>query len=175
MILGLDISTSKVGLAILNEKEEIILSEFLKLNSKDSLERRAQVFHKHIYHLTMGEKIDAIYVEEPFVSFQGGSNAKTVAILQRFNGMCCYAIYHFTGIIPTLLNANSVRSQLGIKIPRGKKNKREKKKPIIDFVLNKYPEFRIEYTKQGNPAPGTDDKCDAICLALAGPNFPLTL
>lgn len=140
MILGLDISSSKIGIALLGDKEEIILSDYIKLNPKDSLERRAEIFKNYLSSLMekhgiannnhqndIGEGIKQIYVEAPFVAFSGGSSAKTVSTLQRFNGMCCYAIYHLTGIIPVLLNANSVRSKLGIKIPRGKKkSKREK-------------------------------------------------
>lgn len=45
------------------------------------------------------------------------------------------------------------------------------KKKIIEWVSAKYPnDFLVEYTRYGNPKPGTDDMADAVVIALAGLN-----
>jgi hypothetical protein len=48
----------------------------------------------------------------------------------------------------------------------------EIKKIVIDWVQNKYKNsstpFDYKTTPQGNPVPGTDDRADAIVVALAG-------
>jgi hypothetical protein len=180
MILGLDISTSKIGVALINNSNDILVFDFVKFDKSKSLEERAKSFSEYIekiineygifnnnHHDEIGQGIKKILVEEPFVSFQGGSSAKTVSVLQRYNGMCCYVIYNLTGIIPDLLNPNIVRSKLNIKIPRGTKKKSDKKKPIIEYVKLNYPKINIEYTNQGNVKPGFDDACDAVCLCNA--------
>ena len=51
------------------------------------------------------------------------------------------------------------------RFPRGSNTK----KLIIDWVSAKYPkDFTYELTRHGNPKPGTDDKADAVVVALAG-------
>ena len=41
MILGLDVSTSRIGWAIINDKQELIDSNFYKTDKKKGLEERA--------------------------------------------------------------------------------------------------------------------------------------
>jgi hypothetical protein len=52
----------------------------------------------------------------------------------------------------------------GVSIKRGE-NSKEK---VLKFILDNYPEIDIEYTKHGNPKPGSYDICDSIIIALAG-------
>jgi len=173
MILGIDASTTKVGIALLDNKNNICLSDVLIFKKLNILEHKAEVFESYIKSIQIPDKI---YIEEPVVSFSGGNMAKTIAILQRWNGMVCYSIYKTFNITPVLVNVRSARSKLGIKTPFGKnKTTREKKQPAIDFVYNRYKNtntpFLYKMTKNGNPAGGTDDRADAVVLALAGPLF----
>ena len=46
-ILGLDISSSKIGIALLNG-QEILISEVLKFKPKTSLEERAEIFEQRM-------------------------------------------------------------------------------------------------------------------------------
>ena len=41
-------------------------------------------------------------------------------------------------------------------------------KKVLQFIIDKYPDIEIQYTKHGNPKPGTFDMCDSIVIALAG-------
>lgn len=171
MILGVDCSTSKIGIALLNKDEKIIISEVVILNKHFSLEERAWNFKDKIKEIKNKFCIDSltIVMEEPFVNFKGGGgSAKTTAILHRFNGMICYILYDLFHKLPILISPRTARSKLGIKPSRKVSSQIQKKKPIIDYVSKKYGiDFIYELTPKGNPRPGTDDRADAIVLCLA--------
>ena len=167
-ILGLDVSSSKIGIAVLGEDRKILTSEVIKLKSDDSLENRALMLENKLEKLKKFYFIENIYVEEPFIAFGGGkTTAQTMATLQRFNGMCCYIVYRVFDTSPNMVQVRSARSKLGIKIPKGTAQK-DSKKYIIEYVEKNHPEFKYNLTAHGNPQPGTDDRADAIVIALYG-------
>ena len=168
-ILGLDISSSKIGISLLNG-EDIVVSEVLKFKPKTSLEERAEIFEKRMRQINKHHVVYDIFVEQPAMMFKGGkTTAFTMATLQRFNGMCCYVVNIVFEMEAELINPNSARSALGIKVPRGIPPK-AKKKFIIDHMSEKFGDsFKYNMTRQGNPQPGTDDRADALVVALAGP------
>lgn len=167
-ILGLDVSSSKIGLAILGMDKKIITSDIIKYKPETSLEERAKLLENKLLKLSKFYFITDVFVEEPFIAFGGGkTTAHTMAKLQRFNGMCCYSIFNVFETEPKMVNVRVARTKLGIKIPKGIK-KTDTKKYIIDFVQANNPEFNYNMTAHGNPVPGTDDKADAIVIALYG-------
>jgi Holliday junction resolvasome RuvABC endonuclease subunit len=169
MILGLDISTSKIGYAVINNNKDLIDFGLIKYKSNIELELRAQDFINRIDTLRRKYvNIESVFVEQPFIAFSGGkTTAVTMAKLQRFNGMCCYGLYNVFGECPSLISANQTRSLVGIKRKRGE----DIKKKVIKWVSETYPkDFTVELTRFGNPKPGTDDMADAIIVALAGLN-----
>jgi hypothetical protein len=168
-ILGLDISSSKIGIALLDD-EQIIISDVLKFKSSQSLEERAALFERRMRAIDTHHVVFDVYVEQPAIMFRGGkTTAFTMATLQRFNGMCCYALSQIFEMEASLINPNSARSVLGIKVPR-KVPSKEKKKAIIENISDRFGDrFQYNLTKHGNPQPGTDDRADALVVALAGP------
>jgi hypothetical protein len=79
--------------------------------------------------------------------------------------MCSYIAYVVFNMVPTLVNPRSARARLNLKIPRGQNTK----KIIIEWVTERYKEqFKYNMTRHGNPQPGTDDRADAIVVALGG-------
>ena len=168
-ILGLDISSSKIGIALLNG-EEIIISEVLKFKPKTSLEERAEIFERRMRQINEQHVVYDVFVEQPAMMFKGGkTTAFTMATLQRFNGMCCYIVNIVFEMEAELINPNSARSTLGIKTPRGIPP-RAKKNFIIERMSERFGDnFTYNMTRQGNPQPGTDDRADALVVALAGP------
>ena len=167
VILGLDISTSKVGLSIVDYNSNLLKCEVIKLDSKKPLEDRCLQLEQIIKNCS-NYNVNEIYVEQPFMMFSGGkTTAMTMSKLQRFNGMCCFMVRKLLGKNPALIAANRARSINGIKVKRGE----DTKKKIIEWVSAKYPnDFLVEYTRYGNPKPGTDDMADAVVIALAGLN-----
>jgi Holliday junction resolvasome RuvABC endonuclease subunit len=168
-ILGLDISSSKIGIALL-DKEKIIISEVLKFKTNISLEERAEIFERRMRQINEQHVVYDVFVEQPAMMFKGGkTTAFTMATLQRFNGMCCYVVNIVFDMEAELINPNSARSTLGIKVPRGIPSK-DKKTYIIERISEKFGEdFTYNMTRHGNPQPGTDDRADALVVALAGP------
>ncbi len=165
-ILGLDISTSVVGLAILDEDKKLLTYNAVKFKATQDLEERADFLVRGIQILDAAWRIKHVFVEQPFIAFSGGkTTAVTMSKLQRFNGMCCYGLYRVFGNSPTLIQANKARGLNEIKIPRG-----EKAKPIVlKWVEENYKEsFSYEMTRHGNPKPTTYDMADAIVVARAG-------
>ena len=168
-ILGIDVSTSRIGIAAIAENEKLLFADTLTFKNKDfSLEDKAIAFENTLRKIIEIEKLNplAVFIEEPFSAFAGGkTSANTMAKLQRFNGMCCLATRKIFDQDSTFLPARECRSLNEIKIPRGS----DTKKLIIDWVSAKYPkDFKYELTNHGNPKPGTDDKADAVVVALAG-------
>ena len=168
MILGLDVSSSKIGIAILNFDKKIVSTDLIKFKPETPLEERAKLFENKLFKLQKFYNIEEVFVEEPFIAFGGGkTTAHTMAKLQRFNGMCCYSIYNVFESVPNMVNVRAARTKLGIKIPKGTKQN-ETKKFIVEYVENNHPEFTYNKTAHGNFVPGTDDKADAIVIALYG-------
>ena len=164
--IGLDISTSKIGMAMIGEDNTLIETKLIKFKSDRSLESKTMDFAMHLATLVGLNEVLDVFVEEPASIFSmGKSSAHTLSKLQRFNGMCSYAIRIGLGMAPTLIGVRHARSTVGLKIKRGDNTKLE----VIKWVKSKYPDdFLVEMTRHGNPRPGTDDIADAVVVGLAG-------
>ena len=66
--------------------------------------------------------------------------------------------------MPEYIAAFTSRKACGIKVPRGE----NAKEVVLNYVLDKEPNFVVEYTRFGNPKPGTYDKSDSYVVAKAG-------
>ena len=94
---------------------------------------------------------------------RGGSTAKTMSILQRFNGIVSWLCFKEVGIDPQYISPISARSKCGIKVPRGKKAK----EVVMEHFLDS-GEFPIVYTRYGNVQKYCYDIADAVVVAKAG-------
>ena len=124
MILGIDVSTSKIGYCVVDTQQNLKEVNFLKFKD-GTLEERAQQFSlgelrrlKHTYNITH------IRIEAPFTMFSGGkTTAGTMSKLQRFNGMISVLAYTVFNLQPELVQSRSARSKCGIKLKRGENTK----------------------------------------------------
>ena len=165
-ILGIDISTAIVGFAVMTVDYKLVAYDKLKFKKDLTLEQRAEYFKNKVEHFDSYYCISEVFVEQPAMMFgRGKTTANTMAKLQRFNGMCCYAVYDLLKVHARLVHPNSARKKMNISIPRNVLNK---KHFIINEVVKKYPNFKYNLTRFGNPQPGTDDIADAIVVAHAG-------
>tara|TARA_E500000305_G_C3999693_1_gene226621 strand:- start:35 stop:556 length:522 start_codon:yes stop_codon:yes gene_type:complete len=164
--LGLDISTSKVGLCIMDYKFNLLETVLIKLNTKDELEDRCLQIEEFISNLEYN--ITSTYIESAYIAFSGGkTSAITMSKLQRFNGMVCFMVRKLLGQQASLLSPAKARGLVGLKIKRGENTKQK----VIEHVTRSFPnDFEYELTRHGNPKPGTDDRADAIVIAWAGLN-----
>tara|TARA_B100000963_G_scaffold348836_1_gene357021 strand:- start:630 stop:1133 length:504 start_codon:yes stop_codon:yes gene_type:complete len=165
MILGLDVSSSKIGYSIIDQDKKLLMCEFKKFKTSTSLETRALEFHSTLLDLSKKFQISKVMIEAPFVAFGGGrSSAQTVATLQRFNGMISLLVPIVFDMESEMITPAAARKKQGIKVPRGENTK----KIIIEWVSQTYPnDFIVELTRHGNPRPGTDDMADSVLVALA--------
>ena len=101
MILGLDVSTNRTGWAIINDKQELVDSDFYKTKPKTPLEERATALKDNVLEPIMKlHDITEIRIEEPFMMFSGGkTTARTMSSLQRFNGMVSLIAHQLLGSI----------------------------------------------------------------------------
>ena len=178
MILGIDISTSITGFAVVGDGQLLHYS-IIDLRKHKGVFAKANVLKEYIedffenYQLDQDHDgwgqsmhpIEHIYIEQPLHMFmKGKSSAKTLSALMTFNGIVSWLVYELFQIEPEYISASSARKLAGIRVPRGKKAK----EVVLKHLLETEPAFKIDYTKHGNPVAGSYDKADAIVIAKAG-------
>lgn len=121
VILGLDVSTSCIGISIVEDdgsdnppKIIAITHKSPKVSKKikgvEALFMRKKIFEegfiKKISEYT-NKKITDVIIEEPLIS---SNNAYTVAALLRFNGMIADSVYNVLGVIPHFISSYDART-----------------------------------------------------------------
>ena len=173
MILGLDISTSIIGATVLDVTGEVVYCEAWDLRNKrhfPNIFAKVQRFKQVMGNLYQINKypIDSIFIEQSLMAFRPGfSSAKTILTLAKFNGILSYVCQQDFGVEPQYIGASTARKSCGIKIPKGEKAK----DVVLQYVLDNEPNFVVEYTKHGNPKPGSYDRADSLIIARAGYNL----
>jgi len=167
-ILGLDVSTSITGVTVIDDSGKILHCEAVDTRNKNkfpSLLSKARFIKDKLWEIENAYSIDKIYIEESLQSFRSGfSSAKTLSTLSKINGIVSYLVYDIFKKEPEYLSATSARKSCGVRVPRGQKAKAV----VLNFLLDSEPDFVIEYTRHGNPCPGTYDRADSVIIARAG-------
>lgn len=179
MILGVDVSTSITGFAVVADGQLVYYDSIDMRKQKNVFDKAILIKEKildiyEMYQINNEDEkmwgdskypIEHIYIEQPFTFFNsGGSSAKTMATLQKFNGIVSWMLYELFEIRPEYVGATAARKHAGIKVPRGQKAKQV----VLEHLLETEPAFKVEYTRYGNPKPESYDRADAIVIAKAG-------
>ena len=178
MILGVDISTSITGFAIVADNVLVYYDSIDLRKHKGFFAKTIAIKEKlmdifEMYQLDNDHKlrgnsdfpIEHIYIEQSLHMFMGGkSSAKTLSTLTRFNGVVAWLLFELFEIEPEFIGASTARKTVGIKVPRGEKAKQV----VLKYLLDNEPTFKIQYTHKGNPKPESYDRADAIIIARAG-------
>jgi len=178
MVLGVDISTSITGFAIVTDNVLVWYDSIDLRKHKGFFAKTIAIKEKlmdiyEMYQLNNDDKlvgdsefpIQHIYIEQSLHMFMGGkSSAKTLSTLTRFNGVVAWLLFELFEIEPEFIGASTARKTVGIRVPRGEKAK----KVVLKHLLDNEPTFKIQYTSQGNPKPESYDRADAIIIARAG-------
>ena len=177
--IGLDISTSIIGICFLDISGNVINLENINLKKQKCIFDKSNItkttFEKYFKDYLFEEDI-IVYIEEAFQSFSSGfSSAKTLSQLNRFNGIVSYLSNQIFSTVPIYINVNSARKNLQIKI--NKKLKENTKEQVFQWVKNnieidfKWPEKIISR----GPNKGLvkfDESCydmsDAYVICKAG-------
>jgi hypothetical protein len=149
LVLGLDVSTSIIGCTILKQElsgglltSSLVMADALHLSKYKTVYDKSCAFKEALNKWTKDKKIDKIIIEEPLQKFARGlSSIKTIAVLIKFNGIVSYLVEDQLNITPELVSATHARKILGIKIPKGSKNKKE---IILNFIMqqNEFKDFK---------------------------------
>lgn len=121
VILGLDISTSCIGISIVYDDGETdpkiieITHISPKIPSKikgiEALILRKEIFEKEFLTKKTDLHITECVIESPLIHASGKSNAQTVAQLLQFNGLLSEAVYRVLGIVPNYVSSYDARMQ----------------------------------------------------------------
>ena len=170
MILGLDVSTSIIGATVLTNHGEVVYCEAWDLRNKNhfpTLYEKAQRVKQMIAILCEIKRynIEHVFIEQSLQAFRPGfSSAKTLLTLAKFNGIVSYICQKCYLKPPSYISASTARKACGIKVEKGKKAK----EVVLNFLLDNEDFFSVEYTKHGNPKPGSYDRADSYIIAKAG-------
>ena len=173
--LSLDISTSVVGICVLDSKtgELVKLTHKKLVKFEDEYEKADNFLSDWI---DPSWKVRRIYIEEAAKKFTPGfSSADTIMTLGRFNGILSYMVYQLFGVKPIMVNVRSARSKLNIKIDYKDKTSSTKDKVfLIVRTLNPNFPWIIREAKTGQFKGQmiydkvNEDMCDAWVLCRAG-------
>lgn len=114
-ILGLDCSTTTIGIAVLMvEDDKIILSHhnFYKPPKKGEFLDRLACVYEFIYTLVKDLNPDEVAIEDIILFMKGRSTAKTISGLAVLNRTVGLAVRHAMNKNPNLLNVMKIRHQL---------------------------------------------------------------
>ena len=178
MVLGVDISTSITGFAVVADGQLVYYDSIDLRKHKGFFAKTIAIKEKlldifEMYQLNNEDRlpgnsefpIQHIYIEQSLHMFMGGkSSAKTLSTLTRFNGVVAWLLFELFEIEPQFIGASSARKTVGIRVPRGEKAKQV----VLKYLLDNEPTFKIQYTHKGNPKPESFDRADAIIIARAG-------
>jgi len=183
-ILGLDISTSVTGVALIDSQTgELEVLDAVKLTGvkyEGSMWKKADRAIEEIVRLVGGRTISAIHVEENAKRFaEGLSSADTVLTLAKFNGIISYLSHKAFGAEVTNINVAAARKAVGFSkklSPLNGIKGNSVKDMVFDYVTRKHPEFpwRRHVAKTGKSVgmevfdADMHDACDAWVVAYGG-------
>lgn len=111
LILALDVSTSVIGICLLDPSTGNRLQslEFLNLKREKNLFSKALDFKDHISKYK-SLNVQHVAIEEPLVMYKpGASRAQILSKLSTFNGMIAVICFMVFGIEPVYYNVNHAR------------------------------------------------------------------
>jgi len=165
MIIGLDISTSVVGISCFSDEGKLLKLHCVNLKSKkfkDSFDKLNRVIEElEIYraaHESGDTPISSIAIEEPMQKMKGkNSSAYTIAVLNFFNGMVSSYLFKAFGIKPVHYNVTTARK---MSFPDIKLREGSQKHQVLEKVMEKEPKINWKYS----PRSG---KIDQTCYDMA--------
>ena len=180
-VLGLDVSTRTIGVALFDvqTKELLELTHISPVpkpkveNKIEELLLKAQIFReKLLSYKELG--IQYVVIEEPLLN---SNNVYTVSTLMRFNTLICKEVYDVLGVVPEFISTyNSRKFAFPHLVQPNDKNKYvlfggmpkdiDKKVVIWELVAKKEPQIVWGYTKNNTLKKENYDMTDAYTCAL---------
>ena len=170
LILGLDVSTSCIGLCILDENETIVLLDHIDLKKCDTFWEKVDFVKEKIDALFADHQIQKCVIEESLMGFSAGlSSAGTLFTLAKFNALVSFFVREKTKQIPEYIAANAARRAVGIKLLQKKKCGKSHKEQAFEWATTGPLKNRVLPTgRTGKYKPFVFDEVDGYIIALAG-------
>ncbi len=168
LFLGLDVSTSVVGITILNEDYDIVLMTHSDLGKVKDFWSKVDAIHDAIEELFDKYDIAETYIEEPANRFsQGMSSSHTINLLIKFNALVSYKVREVSKE-PILVTAAEARKSCGMVLQRVSKVGLPHKQQVFNQItgpgglLSGIP---IPLTKTGKVVNTFYDQIDSYVIA----------
>lgn len=175
-VLGLDVSTSCVGVAVVDQAEDgtitpVLLDHVTFPSKVKTLWEKAEILRDHLnsirrtYHV-----ISRVIIEDAAKKFTTGrSSASTIAVCMRFNGMATYVSYITFGIDPEYIPPTSARKLCGLKMQQKKKCGKSHKEQTAEYIMaNDLKGKTWPLKRTGKVVDWSYDVIDAYVIAKAG-------
>lgn len=166
-VLGLDISTSCVGVAIVEDGEPVVVGAVKLSHIDDLFDRASAALNAVLTACATRGVVDAIFVEESLQAFRPGmSTANTICSLAKMNGLLSFLVKTALSVGVEYVSAQTARKLCRVKTSRGEPVKKQVFKQITASVLSGWT-----IPTKRNSAEYADaalDACDALVIALAG-------
>lgn len=171
MTLGLDVSTSCIGLSIFDEDGKLMSLNHIKLDGENLFEK----MNSFICFMEENEydkfRIKYLAVEEPLKAFKGKfSNADTIQKLTAMNYMVCFWCYKNYELTPTHWNVQTIRKIAfpDLLLPKKETNKKHK---VWEKVMEREPQINWVYSKRTHKLSTENyDMADAYAVGLCNIN-----
>lgn len=174
LILGLDVSTSNTGIAIIENANPYIPQQHVKTLRPIELTKCKGLWEKIDKARSDLQKlheeypqIDKLCIEEPLKNFSTGlSSADVIVALIRFNGIVSLLSRDLWGIEPTFVNASHARKLLGVGVQQTKKVGKNAKLQTFEWVMaNELQHITWPVKKSGKMLEWAPDCVDAYVVA----------
>jgi len=180
-VLGLDVSTKTIGIALFDTNSEHLL-ELTHLSPVPKSEMSSKIeelmIKSNLFKLKLEEYknigITKVIIEEPLLT---SNNVNTVGILIRFNTLVCKEVFDVLNIIPEFISTYNARKfaypELTNKNEKGKEvlfggydKNIDKKNLIWELVAKKEPQITWHYSKNNKLKKENFDQTDAYTAVL---------
>lgn len=173
--MGLDVSTSTIGICLIDIKKSTLIALTHKKLTKyeDEYEKGDNFCFADLGILKSKYVVRKIYIEEAAKKFTPGfSSANTIMTLGRFNGIISYMTYKEFGIKPVMVNVRSARAKIGIKVDVKDKSLTTKQK-VVNQVLAMIPDdswwdVKINDNGEKKYSKACEDRADAFVICKGG-------
>lgn len=180
-VLGLDVSTKTIGIALFDTNSEHLL-ELTHLSPIPKSEMGSKIeeliIKSNLFKIKLEEYknigITKVIIEEPLLT---SNNVNTVGILMRFNTLVCKEVFDVLNIIPEFISTYNARKfaypELTNKNEKGKEvlfggydKNIDKKNLIWELVAKKEPQIIWHYSKNNKLKKENFDQTDAYTAVL---------
>ena len=180
-VLGLDVSTKTIGIALFDTNSEHLL-ELTHLSPVPKSEMSSKIeeliIKSNLFKIKLEEYknigITKVIIEEPLLT---SNNVNTVGVLMRFNTLVCKEVFDVLNIIPEFISTYNARKfaypELTNKNEKGKEvlfggydKNVDKKNLIWELVAKKEPQINWHYSKNNKLKKENFDQTDAYTAVL---------